>query len=114
MNPRYPGIAARAGHRCEYCRAPEAIFNLPFEIEHVRPIGDGGMDEVSNLALACRGCNLHKSNAVTAFDSVTDQRARLFDPRRDSWDEHFCLEMETLSIPGISRRLVEQRLSSCG
>ena len=37
MNPRYAPVAERAGHRCEYCRAPEAIFNFPFEVEHIVP-----------------------------------------------------------------------------
>ena len=31
MNPHYPLVAERAGHRCEYCHAPEVIFNFPFE-----------------------------------------------------------------------------------
>lgn len=35
MNPHYPLVARRAGHRCEYCRAPEAVFNFPFEVERL-------------------------------------------------------------------------------
>ena len=35
MSPRYALVAARAKHRCEYCHAPEAIFNFPFEVEHI-------------------------------------------------------------------------------
>lgn len=31
MNPLYPAVADRAGHRSEYCRAPEAVFNFAFE-----------------------------------------------------------------------------------
>jgi 5-methylcytosine-specific restriction endonuclease McrA len=54
MNRRYADVAARAGHRCEYCHAPEAIFNFPFEVEHIIPPNDGGADETNNLALACR------------------------------------------------------------
>lgn len=37
MNPHYPLVSRCAGHRCEYCRAPEAIFNFPFEVEHIVP-----------------------------------------------------------------------------
>ncbi len=29
MNPHYTQVALMAGHRCEYCHAPEAVFNLP-------------------------------------------------------------------------------------
>ena len=32
MNRRYGLVAQRAAHRCEYCRAPEAVFNFPFEV----------------------------------------------------------------------------------
>ena len=38
MNPHYPEVALRAGHRCEYCYAPEAVFNLPLEVEHIVPL----------------------------------------------------------------------------
>ena len=43
MNPNYPLVAERAGHRCEYCHAPEAIFNVPFEVDHIMPLAKGGL-----------------------------------------------------------------------
>ena len=58
MNPHYPLVAPRAAHHCEYCRAPEAVFNMAFEVEHIIPPLHGGLDEASNWALACRSCNL--------------------------------------------------------
>ena len=70
MNAHYPEVARRAGHRCEYCRAPEAVFNFPFEVEHVIPTSHGGADEDGNLCLACRACNLRKSNRLAARDEV--------------------------------------------
>ena len=48
MNRHYAGVAERAGHRCEYCHAPEAIFNLPFEVEHIVPTSRDGPDDESN------------------------------------------------------------------
>jgi hypothetical protein len=53
MNPHYAQVALRAGHRCEYCHAPEAVFNFPFEVEHVVPFARPGSAEEANLALAC-------------------------------------------------------------
>lgn len=60
MNPNYAEVALRAGHRCEYCHALEAVFNFPFEVEHVTPVALGGGDTAENLALACRSCNLFR------------------------------------------------------
>jgi hypothetical protein len=85
MNPRYPIVAERAGHRCEYCHAPEAIFNLPFDVEHIIPTSLDGSDDDSNCALACRSCNLHKSDQLEGLDEVAGERIRLFHPRHDRW-----------------------------
>jgi hypothetical protein len=89
MNRRYAEVAVRANHRCEYCQAPEAVFNLPFEVEHVLPLGSGGGHEFDNLALACRSCNVFKSNFTEAVDPGTNQTVSLFSPRCDPWDTHF-------------------------
>lgn len=91
MNPHYRLVAERAGHRCEYCRAPEAIFNLQFEVEHIIPPGKGGRSMLDNLALSCRACNLFKSDHVESHDPVTGMVALLFDPRHGAWEEHFAV-----------------------
>jgi 5-methylcytosine-specific restriction endonuclease McrA len=63
MNPFYTLVADRAAHLCEYCHAPELVFNFPFEVEHIVPRSLGGADAEFNLALACRSCNLRKGTS---------------------------------------------------
>lgn len=100
MNPAYPAVATRARHRCEYCRAPEEIFNFRFEIEHVAPQAAGGSDDVDNLALACRACNAYKSVFVTGIDPESRREVYLFNPRKESWQEHFQFDLQTYTIQG--------------
>ena len=102
MNRHYAGVAGRAGHRCEYCHAPEAVFNLPFEVEHIVPTSRDGPDEESNQALACRACNLYKSDQQSGIDQTTREVVRLFHPRRDCWDEHLRVESEDGVIHGLT------------
>jgi 5-methylcytosine-specific restriction endonuclease McrA len=102
MNPHYPLVSARARHLCEYCHAPEAIFNLPFEVEHIRPQSADGESGPDNLALSCRSCNLYKSDAVAAFDEESQSAVRLFHPRLDDWSEHFTINAETGKIQGLT------------
>jgi hypothetical protein len=102
MNKHYAGMAERAGHRCEYCRAPEVIFNLPFEVEHIIPTSQGGLDDESNLALACRACNVFKSDQQTGLDEASGSVVRLFHPRDDRWDEHFRVEAGDGAIVGLT------------
>jgi len=92
MNADYPATAGRAEHRCEYCRAPEAAFNFPFEVEHIHPSSAGGPGATANLALGCRLCNLFKSAATTAADPGTGEIVPLFHPRTDRWEEHFRVQ----------------------
>ncbi len=100
MNPSYAAVARRAFHRCEYCHAPEVVFNFRFEVEHVLPVSQGGEDEESNLALACRSCNLHKGADVRGVDPVSKKAVRLFHPRMDQWSEHFRVDLVTARIVG--------------
>ena len=78
MNLHYPDVALRAGHRYEYCHAPEAVFNLPLEVEHIVPLARGGEDTAANWALACRACNLYKATHVSGPDPVSEAVLRLF------------------------------------
>jgi HNH endonuclease len=103
MNPHYPSVSARARHVCEYCCAPEAVFNLPFEVEHITPQSRGGETTEDNLALSCRSCNLYKADFVSALDEVAQQEVALFNPRRDTWREHFTIIAETGEIEGLSQ-----------
>lgn len=102
MNPNYSRIAERARHRCEFCRAPEAINNFPFEVEHVIPTSQEGTNEDSNLALACRSCNVFKRDYVVELDIVTNQLVSLFHPRNDNWETHFFVDAESGVILGLS------------
>ena len=94
MNPNYPPVAQRARHNCEYCHAPEVIFNVAFEVDRIIPIAKGGLDDLQNLALACRICNLRKFDYVDGVDPVTQQQARLFNPRTDIWEDHFAVQQQ--------------------
>jgi 5-methylcytosine-specific restriction endonuclease McrA len=82
-------VETRAGHRCEYCRMHQSLQGGLFHVEHIVPTAQDGSSDLSNLALACPGCNLHKSDRVLVFDEETATRVRLFNPRTESWHDHF-------------------------
>jgi hypothetical protein len=81
-------IKRNARYRCEYCKRTPASGEI-WEVEHITPRSAGGTDAPDNLAFACRRCNLNKREAVEAADPTTGLFFRLFNPRKDSWDDHF-------------------------
>lgn len=102
MNVHYPVVALRAGHRCEYCHAPEVVFNFPFEVEHIIPVSLEGRDTEANLALACRSCNVWKAAHVSGFDPKSGAEVRLYHPRQDFWELHFTVDLEQGEIAGLT------------
>ena len=90
-------IRRRADQRCEYCRLPQAHAPIArFHIEHIVPRQHGGGDEASNLALACPRCNAFKGPNLSAIDPETGQVVPIFNPRAESWDDHFDSRGEVL------------------
>jgi len=109
-------VRLRARDACEYCLHPTAG---QFEIDHVipgglwtgyvagrltaalRPVaGRRGPDHLDNVAWSCPFCNVGKRQRVT--HRIGGEAARLFDPRHDTWAEHFRFMNNYLFIVGIT------------
>ena len=101
-------VRKRASGRCEYCGVSEQYFLQEFQIEHVIPKCHRGTDEIENLAFACQRCNLHKGPNVAGLDPDSDELTRLFNPRTDTWDEHFKEESDgsLIGLTAIGRTTV--------
>lgn len=50
------------GHRCAYCGAKPSDERL--EVDHVIPVSKGGTNEMGNLIVACRTCNIGKGRRM--------------------------------------------------
>lgn len=95
-------VAQQARHRCGYCLTREAIVGTPMEIDHLIPESLGGLTEEDNLWLACSPCNDHKGDRIAALDPETGEIVRFFDPRHQSWAEHFVWTAEGDRIVGLT------------
>jgi hypothetical protein len=93
-------VRAQAGNRCGYCLARQEYVPWLLEIEHIVPVSKGGTDDEENLWLACRSCNLFKSDQTHARDPLTGRRMRLFNPRKQRWKRHFRWSENGLFIVG--------------
>lgn len=82
----------RAGHRCEYCGLAERDVYIPHHIDHIRPKQHGGNDSLENLAVACQSCNLKKGANLAGIDPETGTMVALFNPRAQTWSEHFVFQ----------------------
>ena len=84
-------VIERDERRCRYCGLAQLGQAAVFHVNHIVPKSRGGLTEEANLALQCPYCSLHKSDKITATDSWNGGTVSLFDPLRQSWDEHFQL-----------------------
>jgi HNH endonuclease len=95
-------VRQRANYLCEFCHANERWQYVKFTVDHIIPLSLGGGEQLENLALACFHCNRRKTNLLTALDPKSETEVPLFNPRQDSWGEHFRWSMDGLIIIGMT------------
>jgi hypothetical protein len=121
-------VSARAGGRCEYCLLHQDDSPFTHQVDHIVPIKHGGSSTSDNLALTCLECNRRKGADLAGIDPLESSIIPLFNPRQDSWDEHFTLDgasiagqtpkgratVETLRLNDRRRILQRQALIDAG
>jgi hypothetical protein len=95
-------VEARAASRCEYCQMHQSLQGATFHVEHIVPKSRGGVTSLENLAWACPGCNLRKSDRHGAVDPNRGTLVLLFHPRSQNWHEHFaCDDYQILGMTDV-------------
>ena len=101
-------IRQRAGRCCEYCHLPDEPSHIPFHVEHIIAIVHEPNSHESNLAWSCPQCNWHKGPNLVTLDPDTGEQVDLFNPRQDTWIEHFAMKDFTLvGLTPIGRGTIE-------
>ena len=95
-------IIERAKGRCEYCQSRMDYSAQPFVFEHITPFNQVGETALTNLALACGGCNGHKYTKTTGRDPISTEIAPLYNPRQQQWHIHFSWSDDYLQIVGLT------------
>lgn len=91
-----------AGHRCGYCLTPQELIPEPLFIDHLVPASRGGQTVRENLWLSCWTCNTTRGNRTQATDPRTGKKAALFNPRTQTWGEHFQWDKTGTLIVGLT------------
>jgi hypothetical protein len=95
-------VRQRAGYRCEYCQTHERISGIACEIDHIVPIKSGGESVPDNLCLACSACNGRKWAKTEGTDPQTGEGVALYNPRQQSWHEHFAWDADGRYLLGLT------------
>ncbi len=95
-------VAKRANYCCEYCKSQDKYAPNSFTIDHILPESLRGSSDIENLAYACFLCNRLKSNKVKVLDQLTHLWTTVFNPRINSWEEHFSWNEDATLIIGLT------------
>ncbi|HFA48919.1 MAG TPA: HNH endonuclease [Bacteroidetes bacterium] len=96
-------VRERARGYCEYCMSQEYYASQAFTIDHIIPLILGGLNELLNLCLCCQGCNNFKYTKIKSIDPKTQKMVQLFNPRTNSWKDHFKWNENHTVIIGITK-----------
>lgn len=64
---------------------------IRFHVDHIIAEQHGGSDDFENLALCCSRCNYSKGPNLSGIDPSSGSIVPLFNPRTESWHDHFEL-----------------------
>ena len=95
-------LRAESNHQCAYCRSSEILTGMPLVVDHIKPRALGGKTSVANLCLACHRCNQYKGARSRAVDPFSGKTVMLFNPRQQSWHDHFKWNHEGTQILGLT------------
>ncbi|MFK0733147.1 MAG: HNH endonuclease [Gloeotrichia echinulata GP01] len=95
-------VRERAENRCEYCLSNQDYIMGRLQIDHIQPLAKGGDDTEDNLCLACELCNQYKWTQTEGLDPQAGEIVSLFNPRQQTWQEHFTWSTEGTKIIGLT------------
>ena len=72
------------------------------QIDHIFPEAKGGTDDEENLCLACELCNQYKWTKIEGVDPLTGVKVSLFNPRQQTWSNHFSWSEDAIQILGLT------------
>jgi 5-methylcytosine-specific restriction endonuclease McrA len=101
-------VAQRAQYCCEYCLVHQDDAVTGHQVDHVIAEKHGGPTSADNLALSCTVCNLRKASDLSSIDPETGHIVPLFNPRMQSWNEHFrIVGLQIVGTTASGRTTVE-------
>jgi len=65
-------VFKRDSFTCQYCgrKAPDIIL----EVDHIKPVSEGGTNDILNLVTSCKECNSGKSNRLLSDNTVIEKK----------------------------------------
>jgi hypothetical protein len=91
-------VARRADFLCEYCLIHEDDTFFGCEVDHILSEKHGGPTQAANLGYACLFCNRAKGSDIASLLPASGALVRFFNPRTDSWADHFELDPKGILI----------------
>lgn len=97
-------VFKRDSFRCQYCgsAAPDVLL----EIDHIKPVKEGGTNDITNLITACKDCNVGKGARLIDDNSVIEKQRKQLEELNE---RRLQLEMMMQWREGL-RDLESQRL----
>lgn len=67
-------VFKRDSFKCQYCgkSAPDVILH----VDHIKPVAEGGTNDITNLITACDSCNLGKGARLLDDNSVIEKQRK--------------------------------------
>ena len=78
-------VLKKFSFKCQYCgrSAPEVLL----EIDHIKPVAEGGTNKLINLTVACKECNIGKGKRLLDDKTVIDKSTKQMQELQERKDQ---------------------------
>lgn len=98
-------VFKRDSFTCQYCG--ESAPNVVLHVDHIKPVSDGGENELFNLITSCANCNLGKGARELSDYAVIEKQKKQLDELNDKRNQLEMLLEWKESLRDIEERQIE-------
>jgi hypothetical protein len=98
-------VFKRDSFKCQYCgaSAPEVILN----VDHIKPVADGGTNDITNLITSCIECNAGKSDKKLDDNSALTKRKALLDDLQERREQLEMMMQWMMGLQDLKSQIIE-------
>lgn len=103
-------VFKRDSFKCQYCgaSAPDVLLHA----DHIKPVVEGGTNDITNLITSCLPCNLGKSDKLLNDDSAIKKRKTQLDDLQERREQLDMMMEWAQGLQDIKSQAVERLVSN--
>lgn len=108
-------VFKRDGFKCQYCGKTSS--DVVLEVDHIKPVKEGGTNEMINLITSCFDCNRGKGKTKLSDDTIAkleQEEIKLLKAKKEQMDFYLKWKKELSNLSEVEFEKLQELLGTVG